>query len=193
MKIVCLLGSPRRDGNSATIAKRFIETATSLGAEIRTFELNRLKYRGCQACCACKTTRDTCVQKDDLTEVLKAIREKEADIYLLAFPVYSGGLPGQVKCFTDRCFSFTIPDFVGHPQPSRVPPGKKGIIIVTQGATEEKYTEIAEQQQMSLKNRWRLDEVHLIRACNVGPGAIPKGVPDNYLQQAEELARKLIT
>ncbi|MFC2004893.1 flavodoxin family protein [Chloroflexota bacterium] len=193
MKIVCLLGSPRRDGNSATIAKRFIETATSLGAEIRTFELNRLNYRGCQGCCACKTARDICVQKDDLTEVLTAIREKEADIYLLAFPVYGGTVPGQVKCFTDRCFSFMIPDYVGHPQPSRVPPGKKGVLIVTQGAVEEKYTEATEQQQVRMKHQWRLDEVHIIRACNVGPGGVPKGVPDNYLQQAEDVARALIT
>ena len=54
MKIVTLLGSPRTGRNSATIANRFTETAARLGADTRTFELNRLDYRGCQGCYACK-------------------------------------------------------------------------------------------------------------------------------------------
>jgi multimeric flavodoxin WrbA len=56
MKVVALLGSPRSHKNSATIANRFTATAAKLGAETRTFELNRLSYRGCQGCYVCKTT-----------------------------------------------------------------------------------------------------------------------------------------
>ncbi|MGO8942464.1 MAG: NAD(P)H-dependent oxidoreductase, partial [Syntrophobacteraceae bacterium] len=55
MNIVCLLGSPREKGNSAAIANRFCSTAQGLGAEVKTFTLNNLKYRGCQGCMACKT------------------------------------------------------------------------------------------------------------------------------------------
>ncbi len=55
MKIVCLLGSPRPKGNSTAMAARFCETAEGLGAEVTTFALNKLKYRGCQACMTCKT------------------------------------------------------------------------------------------------------------------------------------------
>ncbi|MGD9505996.1 MAG: flavodoxin family protein [Syntrophobacteraceae bacterium] len=55
MKIICLLGSPRKNGNSAAIAERFCETAKKSGAEVQTFALNELNFRGCQACMACKT------------------------------------------------------------------------------------------------------------------------------------------
>jgi multimeric flavodoxin WrbA len=188
-----VLGSPRHSGNSAIIAGRFIETARSLGADVRTYELNRLNYRGCQGCCACKTTHDYCVQKDDLTEVLKAIREKEADVYLVTVPVYAGSVPGQFKCFTDRGYGFLVSNYRGNPDPSRVSPGKKGVLIVTQGGPEGAFKDLVEREVGRMKRQWKLDEVHVIHAFNVGAGGIPIGVPDKFLQQAEELARVIVT
>ncbi len=85
MKIVALLGSPRSGGNSSTIARRLVETAAGLGAETRVFELNRLNYRGCQGCYACKKNLDRCILDDDLSDVLAAV--KEADAVVLATPV----------------------------------------------------------------------------------------------------------
>jgi multimeric flavodoxin WrbA len=103
MKIVCLLGSPRSEGNSATIARRFLEAAESLGAESRTFELNRLAYRGCQGCYACKTSLDRCVVNDDLTEVLQAV--KDADVVIYASGVHYGDLTAQLKLFFYTCWT----------------------------------------------------------------------------------------
>lgn len=49
-KIITLLGSPGANGNSAAIAGRFMETAKKYGAETKTYSLNKLNFRGCQAC-----------------------------------------------------------------------------------------------------------------------------------------------
>ena len=191
MKITCLLGSPRHDGNSTTIANRFIETAVSLGAETRTFHLNRLAYRGCQGCCKCKTALDTCSLKDDLTEVLEAVIK--ADVVVLATPVYYGDISGQVKCFIDRTFSYLVPDYLTNPKSSRVPPGKKLVLIVTQGAPDEgMFAEVPKRYDAILKRALALAEVRLIRACGVGGGGIPKGVPEKFLRQAEETARAIV-
>ena len=76
MKISCLLGSPRKESNSATIAGQFNETAKSLGARVETAVLNRLNYRGCQGCMSCKTTSDKCVLKDELAEVRSATKTR---------------------------------------------------------------------------------------------------------------------
>ena len=46
MKIICLLGSPRKSGNSATVAARLMARAGLLGAEVETICLNDLDYRG---------------------------------------------------------------------------------------------------------------------------------------------------
>ena len=107
MKIVCLLGSPREKGNSAIVANRFCATAERLGAGVQVFALNKLEYRGCQACMACKTKLDHCVLEDDLTEVLEAVRE--TDVLVLASPVYYGDLSSQMKGFIDRSYSYLAP------------------------------------------------------------------------------------
>ena len=87
MKIVCLLGSPRTNGNSAAVANRFCATAEGLGAQVQTFVLNELQYQGCQGCMACKIKLDRCILEDDLTEVLDAVRE--TDVLVLATPADS--------------------------------------------------------------------------------------------------------
>jgi len=58
MKIVRLPGGPREHGNSYTIAGRLCGAAQGLGAEVRTFALNKLDYLGCQGCMACRTKLD---------------------------------------------------------------------------------------------------------------------------------------
>jgi len=123
MKISCLLGSPRPNSNSAAIANAFLQTAESLGAKVEKIELNKLAYRGCQGCMACKTTSDKCVLQDDLTAVLEAL--KQTDIVVMAMPVYCSDVPGQVKCFIDRTFSYLKPGYMSEGNPSRVPAGKK--------------------------------------------------------------------
>ena len=186
MKISCLLGSPRKKSNSAAIANRFAETAANLGAEIETIVLNDLTYRGCQGCMSCKTTHDKCVLKDDLTEVLDSL--KEADIVVMAMPVYCSDVPGQVKCFLDRTFSYLKPLHLSEPNPTRVPLGKKLVFIITQGApSEELFADIPERYQAFLKRSMGFGDTYLIRACDVGGG-----VPDHFLKKAEELAQSIV-
>jgi multimeric flavodoxin WrbA len=192
MKIICLLGSPRNDGNSTTIAHKFIETAASLGAEVRIFMLNSLVYRGCQGCCECKTKRDQCVLQDDLTGVLEVL--KEANVVVLAAPVYFGDVPGQVKKFIDRTYAYMLPNYVNNPKCSRLAPGKKLVLIITQGAPDESlFADVPNRYDGILRRVLNLAEVYLIRACGVGAGGIPKGVPEKFLQEAEKIARAIVT
>jgi multimeric flavodoxin WrbA len=189
MKIVCLKGSPRSGGNSAAIADRLLAAATKLGAETSVFELNRLSYRGCQGCYACKKKLDRCILEDDLTAVLAAIHE--AETVVLATPVYYGDLSGQLKCFIDRTFSYLVPDYITNPNPSRLLPGKKLVFIITQGQPDAGlFADIYPRYDKFLK-WYGFAESHLIRACGIGPASIDK-VPESYMKQAEELAQKLV-
>ena len=188
MKIVSLLGSPRSMGNSSTIAKRFMETAQQLGADTRTFELNRLNYRGCQGCYACKTTLDKCVLQDDLAEVLAAV--SEADLLVLATPIYYGETTSQLKGFMDRTFSYLVPDYLSNPKPSRLTP-KKLVFIQTQGNPDEAmFADVFPRYAMFLK--WEgFSDAQLIRACGIGPSSIDQA-PEATLRLAEEMARQLL-
>ena len=188
MKIVCLLGSPRPKGNSAAIAGRFMETAESHGAEVHVFALNQLKYRGCQACMTCKTKLDRCVLKDDLAEVLDAIRE--TDVLVLATPIYFREVTSQVKAFIDRTYSYLVPDFFTNPNPSRLSPGKKLVFIQAQTQPDEKlYADVYARYEPVFK-RFGFDDTYLILAAGVRqPGDVE--TRDDVMKQAEEIARKI--
>ena len=188
MKIVTLLGSPRSTGNSSTIAKHLAESAVKLGAQSSIYELNRLSYRGCQACYACKKSLDCCGLKDDLTEVLAAVRE--ADAVVLATPVYYGDITTQLKGYVDRSFSYLKPDYLTNPEPSRLG-AKKLVFVVTQGHPDETfYADIFPRYETFLK--WMgFTDIRLIRTCGVGHSTVDQ-VPEAVLQQAEEVARALM-
>jgi multimeric flavodoxin WrbA len=187
MKIVTLLGSPRTKGNSAAIAGRFTETAENLGAETKTFALNKLTFRGCQACMACKGKLDHCALDDDLTEVLDEIRD--ADVLVLAAPVYFGDVTAQMKMFIDRTYSYYVPDFMTKPIPGRLPLGKKLVFIQAQGqASEKMFNDIYPKyelffQFLGFKNN------ELIRACGVNEAKDAEKRED-IMNLAEETARR---
>jgi multimeric flavodoxin WrbA len=138
---------------------------------------------------SCKTTHEKCVLKDDLAGVLDSL--KEADIVVMAVPVYCSDVPGQFKCFLDRTFSYLKPLHLSEANSTRVPPGKKLVFIITQGApSEELFADIPQRYQAFLKRSMGFGETHLIRACDVGGGGAV-GVPERFLQKAEELAKSI--
>jgi multimeric flavodoxin WrbA len=189
MKIVAILGSPRLDGNSAFIAGRFLETAKKLGAETQSFALNTLAYRGCQACMACKKTSEVCVLKDDLTEVIEAVRE--ADVIVLASPVYYAEVTGQMKLFIDRTYCYLTPDFHSSTQRTRLLPGKTAVFIQTQGfADQTVYADIFPRYSGVLQFIG-IDDAHLLRGCGLSKRDEVCGRED-LLKQTEELAARIM-
>ena len=189
MKVLCLLGSPRSKGNSAAIATRFCEAAKDLGAEIQTFVLNQLTYRGCQACMTCKTKLDKCVLNDDLTPVLDIVHN--ADVLVMASPVYFGEVSSQLKGFIDRTYSYLLPDYATNPNPSRLAPGKKLLFILTQGHPDEKQFADIFPRYAYFFQWYGFQDNQLIRAC----GVMNENDATNREQlmgAAEEMAEKLI-
>jgi multimeric flavodoxin WrbA len=188
MKIICLLGSPREKGNSSTIAKRFCNTAEKLGAEVKTFSLNKLEYRGCQGCMACKTRLDRCAVEDDLTEVLEAIRE--TDVLVLASPVYYWDVSSQLKAFLDRTFSYLVPDFITNPNKSRLTAGKKLVFILAQANPDEgSFTDIFPKFDYFFKS-YGFSDTHLIRACGVSEAGEVEARQD-VMRLVEETAESM--
>lgn len=187
MKIVSLLGSPRKNANSSTIADRFCKTAETLGAEVQTFTLNDLNYRGCQGCMACKTKLDRCAVEDDLTQVLDSIRD--ADVVVVASPVYFWDIASQVKTFIDRTFSYFVPDFHTATKPSRLPSGKKLIFILAQNNPDRNSFPDIYTKYDHFFEAYGFTERRLIRAFGVGaPGAVESD--KDVLALAEKTAKE---
>jgi len=99
MNLLVLLGSPRKGGNSETLARRVAEVVQQGGGNIDYRRLNDLNIRPCQACGGCEKT-GSCVIKDDMTEIYAAA--DTADRILLVSPVYFYALSAQCKLCGDR-------------------------------------------------------------------------------------------
>jgi multimeric flavodoxin WrbA len=188
--IVCLLGSPRPKGNSSVMAQALCEAAGAAGAQVTTFSLNKLSYRGCQGCLACKKEAEACVLEDGLTPVLEAVRA--CDVLVLATPVYFGEVTAQLKGFIDRTFSYLQAGYAHLPrgQRSRLSPGKTLVFVIAQGhPKEDLFTDIFPRYAYFLN--WQgFTESRLLRACGVYyPG--DAGSRPELLEQARELGREL--
>ena len=99
MKVLGIYGSARKGGNTDKLLDRALEGAESCGAKILRVYARDLKMGGCRACGGCDKT-GKCVVNDEMQSVYPLF--EEADVIILASPIYFYGLSGQVKLLVDR-------------------------------------------------------------------------------------------
>jgi len=111
MKAIVLHGSPRKNGNSDTLAEYFVNGFKKSGAnDVRDFFLNELSIRPCQGCLSCRTASNhTCAIEDDMTVISSEFID--ADIVVFATPMYWGYLTAQLKTVLDRMECLTWEHF----------------------------------------------------------------------------------
>ncbi len=109
MKVLLLNGSPRPHGNTAKMVAVFRETAKEAGHQVVQFDVCRMNIKGCMACEYCHGKGNgECVQKDDMHRIYAEL--KDADMLILAAPIYYHGISGQLKCAVDRFYSALYPE-----------------------------------------------------------------------------------
>ena len=107
-KVLVLLGSPRKRGNSAILADKIAQGAKSAGAKVEVLFIHGMKIAPCNSCYACqKPNSKGCSIKDDMQIVYRKLRE--ADAWVIASPVYWFTVSTQTKLWMDRCFAL-LPD-----------------------------------------------------------------------------------
>ena len=111
MKVLAFNGSPGMDkGNTALILDPFLEGMKEAGAEVELFYTKKLKINPCQGELNCwLKTPGICFQKDDM-EIVRP-RLNEADIWVLATPLYVDGMSGPMKNLLDRIIPGAQPFF----------------------------------------------------------------------------------
>ena len=107
MKILILNGSPRPNGNTAAMAAPFAKGARENGHQVDVINVCRKKIAGCLACEYCHK-KDSgherqCVQQDDMQEVYPLL--DEAEMIVLASPVYYHSFSGQLQCAVNRIYA----------------------------------------------------------------------------------------
>ncbi len=169
-KIMVVNGSPRKNGNTHTIASWFREGAESAGAHVTYFFVSDLaaKAPGCIACMGCKQSEAyRCVIDDDISDAVASILDH--DCIVIATPVYFFGPSAKTKIFLDRTYSLTKFDPVSgkfiHPLGS-----KRFGILATAGGTMESGLSILEQtfETLAVFFKLKLDKM-LIPQCPINP------------------------
>lgn len=97
--VLIISASPRKGGNSDTLCDEFMKGAIETGNQVDKIRLAELDIAYCSACYACKT-KGHCVKQDDMEQVIAKMRN--ADVIVLATPVYFYTMCAQMKTMIDR-------------------------------------------------------------------------------------------
>ena len=109
MKVLAFNSSPRMDkSNTSLILNPFLDGMKEVGAEVELFYTKKLNINPCQGCFNCwLKTPGVCFQKDDMQMLHPKLRE--ADITVLATPLYVDGMTGPMKNVLDRFIPLVQP------------------------------------------------------------------------------------
>jgi multimeric flavodoxin WrbA len=102
MRILTILGSPRKHGNTDAVLRRFENQAGDAGHVVTRVNVVDHEVGGCLGCDNCQAILEDfgCAQNDEAEELLGQIAA--ADLTLFAAPVYCWSLPAQLKALFDR-------------------------------------------------------------------------------------------
>lgn len=122
-RIIILNGSPRKAGNTTALTAAFSKGAEEAGHIVTEFFLGNMNIHGCKGCFGGgKDCEHPCVQKDDMEKIYPVY--KDADIIVLASPLYYWTISGQLKTAFDRLFA------VAECDPDYRNPHKESVLIM---------------------------------------------------------------
>ncbi len=101
-RVLGIVGSPRRGGNTDILVDAVLDGAKARGASAEKVILSDLDIAPCEACDGCKD-RGECITLDAMEELFS--RMFASDVWVLGTPVYWWGPSAQFKAFLDRWYS----------------------------------------------------------------------------------------
>lgn len=99
-KVLILSGSPRKGGNSDLLCDAFARGAAEAGNEVEKVRVAAKRIHPCSGCYYCRDHGGVCAHKDDMAELLQKMID--ADVLVLASPVYFYSIDAQLKAVIDR-------------------------------------------------------------------------------------------
>jgi len=100
MRVLGIMGSPRRQSNTEILLDKALEGAREAGADVEKILVSKLKITPCLEIYACLKDGN-CAIKDDMQLLYKKLLE--ADHIILASPIFFYSITSQAKALIDRC------------------------------------------------------------------------------------------
>ena len=97
-------GSPRKNGNTSALVEAFAKGAEEAGHTVTIFHLDSMEIHGCKGCFGGHSSRACpCVQQDGMAQIYPVA--KQAEVIVLASPLYYWNMSGQLRTAVDRLFA----------------------------------------------------------------------------------------
>ncbi len=180
-RILAVIGSPRRNGNTHILVSKIVEGAQSKGAAVDELFLGELTISECDGCHVCWKGKE-CSKDDDMRDIYPAIIQ--SDVIIFGTPVYWYGPTALMKMFIDRFVYFNCPE-----NRRKI----KGLSAVLAVPFEEHNLETAAGVVEFFQKSLAYLEIKLLGQIVV-PGVGEKGAirsKSQSLQKAYDLGRKL--
>jgi multimeric flavodoxin WrbA len=101
-RVLGIVGSPRRGGNTEILVDEALRGAGEAGAAVEKVFLSELDISACDACDACVDTGE-CIIVDAMEDLFP--RMQQSQVWVLGTPVYWWGPSAQFKTFVDRWYA----------------------------------------------------------------------------------------
>ncbi len=127
MRVLGIVGSPRKGGNTDSMVEEVLRGAAEAGAEVDKVVLGDLRIEPCKACDVCR--KGECVIEDDFASV--AGKMESAHVWVIGTPVYWWGPSAQTKAWIDRWYGLPRELFEG-----------KGVVLAVSSGGGRSYAEL---------------------------------------------------
>lgn len=105
MKVIGIVGSKRKNGNTSYLVQETLEEVKKQGIETELIFLGDYVIKDCTGCEGCKDTYE-CVINDDMQKIYPLLLE--ADAVIIGSPTYFYNVTADMKAFLDRCYCFEV-------------------------------------------------------------------------------------
>lgn len=105
MKVLGIVGSRRKKGNTFNLVNQVLKGSKDNGSEVQLINLSDYKIKPCTGCEGCRNSFK-CVISDDFNSIFSLIQE--ADGIVMGSPTYWYNVSGDMKIFLDRCYSLIV-------------------------------------------------------------------------------------
>ena len=176
MNILILSGSPRKGGNTELLVDAFAKGAAE-HHHVEIVSVRDVKVNPCLGCNACFKTNGICAQKDDMAAIYEKM--SQADMLVIASPVYFYGISAQLKAVIDRCHNPIRDSF--HIK-------KTALLLVGAASLPELFDSILTQYQLCL-NFFNIEDAGKILVRGVKDKGDIKGT--RFIEDAYQLGASI--
>lgn len=144
-KVCVLLGSPRKEGNTAALTEPFVKMLEEQGCSCDLIWLYDKEIKPCIACRVCQKEENwsgfCCSRQDDMQEIAEQVMNSQLIVF--AGPIYSCYCTPPTKAAMDRLV-YGLSKYYGEKKGPSLWAGKKVALITTCGYPPEKGADIWE-------------------------------------------------